>query len=105
MPVDLRADERSQVLAILERYLPGREVRVFGSRVLGRAKPHSDLDLVVMGEVPALDSVLADLRDAFRESDLPFKVDVLEWATTRERFRKIIERESLVLVREKALTG
>ena len=33
---------------------------------------------------------MADLKEAFRESDLPFKVDVIDWASTKENFRKLI---------------
>jgi type I restriction enzyme S subunit len=37
------------------------------------------------------------LADAFAESDLPWKVDVVDWATTSESFRKIIERDKVVV--------
>ena len=40
---------------------------------------------------------LADLKEAFIESDLPFKVDVLDWATVNDRFRQVIEKEYAVL--------
>jgi len=33
---------------------------------------------------------LVALKDAFADSDLPFRVDVVEWATTGEAFRLII---------------
>lgn len=85
-PVDLET-----VRSILHRHVAGREVRAFGSRVTGKVKPFSDLDLVVMGSEPLPASVLADLKDAFSESDLPFKVDIVDWAETQESFRKIIE--------------
>jgi len=91
--IDVRPEDLEKVLAILDRHVPGREVRAFGSRVAGKAKPFSDLDLAVLGAEPLSASVLADVREAFRESDLPFKVDVVDWASTRESFRRIIERE------------
>jgi len=51
---------------------------------------------VEMG-VAARMAVLAALTDDFAESDLPFRVDVVDWATTRDNFRRIIERDKLVL--------
>ena len=102
--IDARPEDLEKVLAILDRHLPGREVRAFGSRVAGKAKKFSDLDLAVMGNEPLSASVMADVRDAFRESDLPFKVDVLEWATTAGIFRRIIEQE-FVVVREAAVSA
>ena len=99
--IDVRPQDLEKVLAILDRHLPGRAVRAFGSRVAGKAKAFSDLDLAVMGEKPLSAAVMADVREEFRESDLPFKVDVVDWAATRDDFRRIIEREFVVLREER----
>jgi predicted nucleotidyltransferase len=78
------------VLDMLSRHVPDREVRVMGSRASGRAKPFSDLDLVVMGDEPLSLRVLGQLRDEFDESNLPFAVDIIEWASSSEAFRRVI---------------
>ena len=94
MPIDVAATDLDLVRSILERTIPDRDVLVTGSRVTGRAKPFSDLDLVVLGDA-ALDlSVLARLRDAFDESGLPFSVDIVEWATASVEFRRAIHRHA-----------
>ncbi len=85
---------------MLSIHLPGREVWAFGSRVTGKAKKFSDLDLVVIGETPLSLSVLADVKEAFAESDLPYKVDIVDWATTSEAFRRIIEHDHIVIQRK-----
>ena len=95
--IDVRPEDLEKVLTILNRHLPGREVRAFGSRVAGKAKPFSDLDLAVMGEEPLSAAVMADVQDDFRESDLPFKVDVVEWAATKDTFRSIIRKDFVVV--------
>ena len=90
---DLRIDPNSLALIrkILREHIPGYEVWAFGSRVHGEnLKPFSDLDLVVMTEHPLTALTMVELKDAFRESELSFKVDVLDWSRTNERFRKII---------------
>jgi len=40
---------------------------------------------------------LAALKDAFAESSLPFRVDVVDWATTSAEFRAIIEERFEVI--------
>jgi predicted nucleotidyltransferase len=95
--LDIKPADLKTVQAILYRYIPDREVWAFGSRVTGKVKPFSDLDLAVMGNVPLPASTLADLKDAFRESVLPFKVDVVDWAETKENFRRIIEAAYVVV--------
>jgi predicted nucleotidyltransferase len=75
---------------ILQQFVPNNEVWAFGSRVTGTAKEYSDLDLTIISNQPLDFGVLGDIRDAFSESDLPFKVDVVDWATTSIEFREII---------------
>ena len=58
--------------------LPGAEVWVFGSRAVGRARPFSDVDLLVTRPSTLSWLKRADLRHAFEASDLPFRVDVVE---------------------------
>ena len=74
----LTSDQRGIVESIVAARLPHREVRVFGSRARGPIKRHSDLDLLVLG-MSRLDlSTRAELNDDFDESDLPFRVDVVD---------------------------
>jgi predicted nucleotidyltransferase len=89
----------AMVHAILTTHVPTHEVWAFGSRVTGSAKEFSDLDLVVIGEKPLSSAVHANLVDDFSESDLPFKVDVIDWATTDAAFRQIIQRNCVVVQR------
>ena len=79
--------------------MPGREVWAFGSRARHCAKPYSDLDLAVIGVEPLSLDALAALNEAFAESDLPWKVDVVDWARMGEAFRRIVERDRVVLQR------
>ncbi len=78
------------VQGILHEYIPNREVWAFGSRVKKSHKPFSDLDLAVMGSESLSLGEMADLSYAFSHSNLPFKVDVVNWATTESTFQNII---------------
>jgi len=95
--LDVTAGQWSIIRSILQKYLQDQEIWAFGSRVTGKAKPYSDLDIVVVSEKPLSPELEADLIDAFRESDLPWKVDVLEWSKTGEQFRKIIKSKHLII--------
>jgi predicted nucleotidyltransferase len=88
--LDIEPRHWAIVRSILKQHLPGREVWAFGSRVKGTAKPYSDLDLAVLGNEPMGLALQAQLAEAFDESDLPWRVDVLDWATTSESFRALI---------------
>ena len=82
--------EERIVREILQTHLPDREVWVFGSRIGDNPKPYSDPDLLIRGDADLPEGTLSALKEAFEESDLPFQVDIVEWASTSERFRQII---------------
>ena len=97
MPIDLRPEHRRMVQQILDARVPHCAVWVFGSRSGVCAKPYSDLDLVLVSDEPLSPATLAELSEDFAESDLPFKVDVLEWSALSAEFRRIVERDRQLL--------
>ena len=73
------------VLEVLQCIIPERAVWAFGSRVSGRhLKRFSDLDLAIEGKLSWDER--AGLSEAFDDSLLPIKVDVLELAMTDPAF-------------------
>ena len=89
--IDLSSKELEQVKRIL---LPGIakgvSVWVFGSRINGEATDTSDLDLVIKGKEKIPLNVYYALKDAFEYSDLPFRIDLLDWHRLGEEFQKLI---------------
>lgn len=87
-----------QVRDILSHWLPdGVSVRVFGSRAGGIPKAWSDLDLALIGREALPLSLLALLREAFDESALPWKVDLVDYRSVSPEFAAIIDRDSVPL--------
>ena len=90
--------ETATVLDILRRQLPaGVRVHVFGSRASGHQKPWSDLDLVLEGAELLPLSLLAELAEAFDESALPWKVDLVDRMAVAEDFGRLIDRSKVDL--------
>ena len=97
--IDITAEQRKTVLSLLEKHLPNTTAWVYGSRAKWTARPQSDLDMVVFA-TPEQNSRIFDLREAFEESNLPFRVDLFVWDDVPEQFRKRIESEHVVLVKK-----
>jgi predicted nucleotidyltransferase len=86
------------VTHIINTYLPdGIIVWVFGSRATNRAKPFSDLDLAL----EAIDGtnvdpkIILSLENEFENSNLPWKVDVIDLNSVSETFKEIIKRDRI----------
>ena len=86
---------RAEVGRILARHLePQVKVYAFGSRVHGHnLKPFSDLDLCLRADAPVPAAILSKLNAAFEDSNLPFKVDVVDWNAISPEFRTAIEAD------------
>ena len=85
--IDIPAEQRTTLLELLERHLPGTGAWVYGSRANWTSRPQSDLDLVVFA-TPEQNGRVSDLREAFEESNLPFRVDLFVWDAVPEQFRE-----------------
>ena len=94
--IDITAEQRKTILALLERHLPNTAAWVYGSRVKWTSRPQSDLDMAVFAS-PEQAGRVSDLRESFEESDLPFRVDLFVWDAVPEQFREQIKRDHIVL--------
>lgn len=61
----------------------------YGSRVKGTHRKFSDLDLCI--REPVSDLEIFYLKEAFEESNLPFKVDIRRWSDMSKDFQTIIQ--------------
>ncbi len=86
-----------QVTDILRQLVPHTEVRAFGSRVSGTSRVHSDLDLVIIDTQKLPQALYYQLQEAFMESELPIRVDVLDWHRITPEFRKNIEKQYAII--------
>lgn len=79
----LPAHALAVVQALLHQHAPLHTAFAFGSRVVGsaqdraRVNPHSDLDSALTGTPLPLEQMFS-LREAFSESDLPMRVDIVD---------------------------
>ncbi len=91
--LDLEPRLLEMVKSILSERVPRARAWAFGSRVQGRAKRFSDLDIALEEAAPIDWSRMGDLKVAFSESDLPIKVDVLDLRAISPEFRSLIEQQ------------
>ncbi|MCD6270321.1 nucleotidyltransferase domain-containing protein [bacterium] len=80
-----------QIKEIIFRFLDAKEYRVFifGSRATGEAKKYSDYDIGIFGKKPISFEILGLIDEAFENSDLPYKVDVVDFSMVSKNFKKI----------------
>lgn len=98
--VKLTTEQLETVQQILKKHLTNDIfVWVFGSRATGRVKEYSDLDIALQQENgQRLEfELLVNLMDDFEESNLPYKVDVIDYNVTSGIFKQNIDSQKIKL--------
>lgn len=97
--LDLRPAHLAMLRVLLQQYLPHVEVWAYGSRVNGDGHDASDLDLVVRQpqELKQETLEIGELREALSESNLPIRVEIVDWARIPASFQLEIEQAYVVV--------
>jgi len=83
--------EMEIILTIIKKHVPDCDVLAFGSRFKGTHSESSDLDLAIVGKSKLGLSLIGSISEDFMESDIPFKVSVLDYHTVSPAFKEIID--------------
>lgn len=98
MPISIDSNHLETVKRILDLHFNGLEVLAYGSRVSGvNLTPDADLDIVVVSEKPISLENMISVEKAFAETELPFRVDIVDWAKLPESLQKAIKKEHAVI--------
>jgi len=85
-------------LQILFRYLDPKDysIFIFGSRATGKNQKYSDIDIGIEGERLSAKTFI-ELQDAFEDSDLPFRVDVVDFSKVSNKFKQVAKQQIIAL--------
>ena len=85
-------------LKILRSIFAGTyQVIIFGSRAKGTHKKFSDIDICLKAPQAIPRKVIALLKARCSESNLPYKVDILDYHDLDESFRAIVDTTGIPL--------
>lgn len=93
MTIQLTEEELDLIKKTLRSTLVGAKFYLFGSRAKGTAKLYSDADIVIVSDQIVPLEVLSALNERLSESDLVFKVDLVDWQRISPEFRNKIKSE------------
>ncbi|MGA0556397.1 nucleotidyltransferase domain-containing protein [Larkinella sp. VNQ87] len=68
---------------------------LFGSQATGKARRRSDIDIGIIGPEPVNPALLNQLQEIFDESDLLYKVDLIDFFQIRDPDFKRIASQSV----------
>lgn len=85
------SEEFEIIINILNAHIKKGKVYAFGSRYKNNNRKFSDFDIAIdTGEKLSFE-FLNILKDAFEESDLPYRVDIIDYNNISDKFKKIVD--------------
>jgi predicted nucleotidyltransferase len=69
----------------------------FGSRTKGNQQPFSDFDICFIEPIPH--DVLRSIHQEFEESNIPFKIDIIDFKRASPEFQKIIQKDLVPILK------
>ena len=98
--IHLDDKDKKMLEELFHKYLPGVEVWAYGSRVNGKSHEGSDLDLVLRGaDLEQINfSKFMNVKDALTESNIPFLVEIKDWAMIPKSFHEEIKKNYYILI-------
>ncbi len=93
----LQEKHTETITSIVDPCIKGKKVQVFlfGSSV--RKERFGDFDIGLMGEVDA--PLVRKLKNAFEESTIPYKVDVVDFNHVAKTFRDNVFKEPIIWIK------
>jgi len=91
MTLAITKQQRQTVRNILTRIIPGADYFAFGSRLRPRHHLYSDLDIAIKAPKRIPLAQLSALEEAFADSDLPFRVDIVDMQRASPDFQRLVE--------------
>jgi hypothetical protein len=80
-----------EIKKIIGKYIDLKkyDIFIFGSRVDGKARKFSDYDIGILGKKVLPFDKMALIKDELEESDLPYRVDVVDFRLVSKDFREV----------------
>jgi len=98
MKLNIQQKHLEIVLEILQKFIPNVEVWAFGSRVKFTNTEYADLDLVIVSDKKQSFLTMGMIEEAFKESDLPFEIDILDYHSISEHIKQEIKKKYVKIV-------
>jgi len=92
-------DYEKKILDIVSQYLPSDDwwIFLFGSRAIGNADERADYDIGIFNiNHPLSFQVIDNIVSVLEDSDIAFKIDIVDFSKVTENFRAIAGKKVVI---------
>ncbi|QQR48876.1 nucleotidyltransferase domain-containing protein [bacterium] len=94
--MNLKPEYQKKIIAILSALFPDAKIYLFGSRARGTNQEFSDIDIALDAGKKLRRADVGEARDMLGESNIPYKIDLVDFQDISEAMRKFILQEGVL---------
>lgn len=87
---------RKQIISVIEKYVPGSKVYLFGSRARGTNYEGSDIDIALDAGKKIDRLLIGNILEEMEASSIPFFVDIVDMHGASDAIVEQIKREGIL---------
>lgn len=93
---NITEEHKQKIISIISSLLPDCKVYLFGSRATGDYSHGSDVDIAIITKEKCEPSVVGEVREVLNATNIPHKIDVVDFHRTSKEMKEIILKEGIL---------
>ena len=87
---------KQKIINLIIALQPQAKIYLFGSQATGKRVHGSDIDIALDTGKPLKRSDVGEIRDILNTTNIPYKIDVVDFRSVPEEMRKMILKEGIL---------
>lgn len=92
----IQEEHKNKIVAVLSALFPDAKIYLFGSRATGKFSHGSDIDIAIDAGEPMERVDIGEARDMFGESNIPFKIDVVDLNRIQQDMKDTVLKKGIL---------
>jgi len=94
--MSLEPEYKKKIVGILTVLFPKAKIYLFGSRARGNHGQKADIDIAIDEKKEIVPGRIGEASDMFAESNIPYKIDIIDLYTASDIMRELIFKEGIL---------
>ena len=96
MDTGIEKEVKEKIIAVINALIPQAKIYLFGSRAHRTYSKWSDIDIALDADAPLPAVDVGEVRDMLAESNIPYKIEVLDFHRDSKDMQESIRKEGIL---------
>lgn len=94
--MSINENYKQKIISLITALHPQVKIYLFGSQATGTQVHGSDIDIALDNGKPMKRSVVGEVREILNATNIPYKIDIVDFNTVSEKMQNLILKEGVL---------